>query len=245
MKNLSTTKNKTTLVLLPGLDGTEVFFGPLLAHLPAEIEPLVIEYPTSGANDYENLLPIVLNKLKNLESFVIMGLSFGGPLALMVASQCSSQVRGVILCGSFVTSPHPRLTFFRFALTTPVIGLIRAIRRIRLFVPGKATSEFRRAKAITWKRTNARELAARSRSALGVDTRSQLRECRTRLMYMVCTQDEVISRTYLNEIMAIAPQIYVAEIEGPHFAIFTNPVQSAACIVDFLKAEEGFQVSNL
>jgi hypothetical protein len=31
-----------TLVLLPGLDGTDVFFQPLLASLPASITPLVV-----------------------------------------------------------------------------------------------------------------------------------------------------------------------------------------------------------
>lgn len=234
MQNLYAKNSNTTLVLLPGLDGTEVFFAPLLTHLPTSIEPLVITYPSSGANDYESLLPIILDKIKHLESFVIMGLSFGGPLALMVASHCSSQVRGVILCASFVTTPRPRLALFRFALSTPLIALTRAIRRLRLLVHGYASSEFRRAKAMTWKRVNSRELAARSRSALSVDVRPQLRECSDRLMYLVCTQDEVISRASLNQILGIAPQIRVSEIEGPHFAIFTNPAQSAACIIDFI-----------
>jgi pimeloyl-[acyl-carrier protein] methyl ester esterase len=234
MQNLYARSSNTTLILLPGLDGTEVFFAPLLNHLPASIEPLVITYPTSGPNDYESLLPLVLDKIKHLESFVIMGLSFGGPLALMVASHCASQVRGVILCASFATSPRPRLAWFRFALSTPVIALTRAIRRFRLLVPGYATNEFRRAKAMTWKRVNARELAARSRSALSVDVRPQLLKCSDRLMYMVCTQDEVISRASLNQILKIAPHTQVAEIEGPHFAIFTNPAQSASCIIDFI-----------
>lgn len=237
MQNLYARNSRTTLVLLPGLDGTEIFFAPLLAHLPTSIEPLVITYPSSGANDYESLLPIVLDKIKHLESFVIMGLSFGGPLALMVAAHCAPQVRGVILCASFVTAPRPRLARFRIFLSTPLIALTRALRRLRLLVPGYASSEFRRAKAITWKRVNARELAARSRSALSVDARPQLRKCSERLMYMVCTQDEVISRASLKQILEIAPQTKVAEIEGPHFAIFTNPSQSAIRIIDFINTK--------
>jgi len=225
---------KTTLVLLPGLDGTEIFFEPLLRHLPSWLEPAVIVYPTSGSNDYKDLLPIVMSEVENLKSFVILGLSFGGPLALMVASQCPSQVSGVILCASFVTPPRPRLAPFRFAVSAPLIALVRAIRRTRLFISGYASTEFRRAKATSWSRVNSRELASRSRSALSVDVRPQLRECRARLMYIVCTRDEVISRASLNEILAIAPQTQVAEVEGPHFALFTNPVQSATSIVNFL-----------
>lgn len=225
---------KTSLVLLPGLDGTGIFFGPLLRHLPAWIDPVVITYPASGANDYKDLLPIVMDEVAPLKSFVILGWSFGGPLALMVASQCPSQVSGVILCGSFVTPPRPGLVPFRFAISAPLIGLIRALRRLRLLIPGYATSELRRAKAITWRRVTASVLASRSRSALSVDARPQLRACSARLMYLASTRDEVVSRASLNEVLAIAPQTQVAEVEGPHFALFTNPVQSAACIVKFL-----------
>jgi pimeloyl-ACP methyl ester carboxylesterase len=228
---------KTTLVLLPGLDGTEVFFGPLLRQLPSWIEPVIITYPTSGNNDYKQLLTIVMSQVANLKSFVILGLSFGGPLALMVSAECPSQVSGVILCATFVTPPRPRLAPFRFAVTAPLIAFVRALRRTRLLVAGYASTEFRLAKAITWSRVNSRELASRARSALSVDTRLQLRECRARLMYIVCTRDEVISRASLNEILAIAPHTIVREVEGPHFALFTNPVQSVDCLVSFLQTQ--------
>lgn len=225
---------KTTLVLLPGLDGTEIFFAPLLRNLPVWIDPVVITYPESGNNDYKILLPIVMSEVAALKSFVILGWSFGGPLALMVASHCPSRVSGVILCGSFVTPPRPGLVPFRFAVSAPLIALVRALRRTRLLIPGYATSEFRRAKAITWNRVNSSVLASRSRSVLGVDVRPQLRECRARLMYLVSSRDEVVTRASLNEIIAIAPQTQVSEVDGPHFALFTNPVQSVDCIVNFL-----------
>jgi len=234
LNHLPSVNIKMTLVLLPGLDGTEIFFGPLLRELPAWIDPVVIVYPASGNNDYPDLLPIVMSKVATLKSCVILGWSFGGPLALMAASRCPSQVSGVILCGSFVTPPRPKLVPFRFFVSAPLIALVRALRRARLLIPGYATTEFRTAKALTWKRVNSRELASRSRAALSVDVSPQLSECRARLMYLASTRDEVISRASLDEILAISPQIQVAEVEGPHFALFTNPVQSAACIVNFL-----------
>lgn len=39
-----------TLILLPGLDGTDVFFRPLLAALPQWISPIVVQYPPAGVN---------------------------------------------------------------------------------------------------------------------------------------------------------------------------------------------------
>lgn len=225
-----------TLVLLPGLDGTEIFFAPLLRHLPAWVLPKVIEYPPRGSNDYARLLDIVQAQVTPLGRFALLGWSFGGPLALMVASQRAAQVSAVVLCGTFVTPPKPWLAPFRFALRAPVIATVRALRRARLLLPGYATTELRRAKALTWQRVNARVLAARARAALAVDARPHLRDCRAPLMYLAATRDEVIGRRSRDEILALAPHTRLAEVEGPHLALFTDPARSARHIADFLRA---------
>jgi pimeloyl-ACP methyl ester carboxylesterase len=152
----------------------------------------------------------------------------------MVASQCPSQVLGVILCSTFVTPPLPKLVPFRSAISAPLIAIVRATRRMRLLIPGYATSELHHAKAITWKRVKSRELASRARSALSVDVRAQLRECHAPLIYLASTRDEIISRANLDQVLTVVPQMLVAEIDGPHLALFTNPVQSAEKIKNFL-----------
>jgi pimeloyl-[acyl-carrier protein] methyl ester esterase len=224
----------TTLVLLPGLDGTEIFFGPLLEHLPQWIDPVVVTYPPSGPNGYDDLVPIVLEAVGRLDHFAILGWSFGGPLALMVAARTPSRVSAVLLCNSFVTPPRPALVPFRFAMIAPVVAVIRAVRRLRLLVPGWASAELRKAKRKTWRRVKARVLAKRVRAVLGVDARRLLAECRPRILYLASTRDEVIARASLDEVLAHAPATEVAEIEGPHLALFTNPVQSASRIAEFL-----------
>ena len=226
---------KTTLVLLPGLDGTEFFFGPLRRELPAWIETVNVAYPSSGPNAYEDLIPLVNQVLDSLSDCVLLGWSFGGPLALMVAAQRPLQVSGVILCSSFVTPPLPKLAPFRFAMVPPVIAFVRALRRTRLPIPGFASGALRHAKAMTWRHVNSAALASRARAALAVDARRQLGICRARILYLASTRDETISRASLNEVLMIAPQTEVAEVEGPHLALFTNPAKSAACIVDFLR----------
>ena len=47
------------LVLLPGLDGTGSLFGPLLAHLPEHLVPVVVKYPTDKVLYYEQLFPYI------------------------------------------------------------------------------------------------------------------------------------------------------------------------------------------
>jgi pimeloyl-ACP methyl ester carboxylesterase len=158
-----------TLILLPGLDGTEVFFQPLIATLPAWVRPVVVTYPTAGANGYTDLLPLVEAAVAGVDNFYILGWSFSGPLALMLAVKELQRTRGVILSASFVCPPLPFLPSVRFAIGTPLVTLIRLARRTPGLVPGRWSERHKRDKAATWERVPARVLAARARAILTVD----------------------------------------------------------------------------
>jgi len=235
-QQVSTGGERTKLVLLPGLDGTEIFFGPLLDALPSWIDPLVVTYPATGPNAYDDLIPIVIRAVNALERFAILGWSFGGPLALMLAAQRPSRVSGIILCNSFVTPPNPGLVRYRALFTTPVIAAIRAIRRTRYVIPGFAPSALRRAKLMTWRQVNARTLGIRARAVLDLDARELLTGCSAPILYISSTRDEVIPRASMDQVLTIAPGTKVVEIVGAHLAMFTNPNVSAARIAEFLRA---------
>ena len=95
------------LILLPGLDGTGELFAPLVAHLGADIETRVVAYPPDGSQRYTDLLEYVRASLPVDEPFVLLGWSFSGPLALMIAAEHPENFRGVILCASFQSNPRP------------------------------------------------------------------------------------------------------------------------------------------
>src|SRR5262245_38426725 len=90
----ATSSVSATLVLLPGLDGTDVFLRPLVAALSPAIQPLVVTYPTSGAEDYGDALGIVRRATAGLSEFYVLGLSFSGPLAVMFAAEEPERVKG-------------------------------------------------------------------------------------------------------------------------------------------------------
>ncbi len=91
------------VVLLPGLDGTEVLFRPLLGELRNEAQ--VVEYPRAQPSSYSDLLPRVLDALPADEEYLLLGWSFSGPLALQAALTSPPGLRGVVLCASFVRKP--------------------------------------------------------------------------------------------------------------------------------------------
>jgi pimeloyl-ACP methyl ester carboxylesterase len=101
-------------------------------------------------------------------------------------------------------------------------------------IPGFASDELRRAKVELWNRVRAKVLAARSRAVLGVDVRSQLKDLTAPLMYLGFKSDDVVPRRCLEEVVSIAPQTHVAEVEGGHLGLFTHPRPSAKFIADFL-----------
>jgi hypothetical protein len=53
-------------------------------------------------------------------------------------------------------------------------------------------------------------------------------------MYLASTHDKVVRKTSRDEVLAIAPQTKVCEVEGPHLALFTNPQAAVECIAKFL-----------
>jgi len=119
-----------TLVLLPGLDGTEIFLQPLLGALPDGVRPLVVTYPLAGPNRYADLLAVVREAVAGIGEFHVLGWSFSGPLALMLANAEPQRVRSVILSASFVRPPRPELAMLRFALREPVIWLWREVMKV-------------------------------------------------------------------------------------------------------------------
>ena len=74
------------LLLLPGMDGTGRLFGPLAKALAPTIKPVAVSYPTDQPLGYNELLALIETSLPS-DPFVVVGESFSGPLALMLAAR--------------------------------------------------------------------------------------------------------------------------------------------------------------
>jgi len=227
---------ETTLVLLPGLDGTEIFFRPLLAALPTWVKPVVVTYPTAGPNDYSALLAVVQGALDDCgcKQFYVLGWSFSGPLALRLAAKYTTRIQGVILCASFVRPPLRVLSWFRFAAISPIVHLVRLARRTHVLLSKGATDPFCRDKAATWARVPTRILAARARVILALDARKDLRECSRPVLYLAGSRDRVVPSKNVEEVISESRTAKVVTIDGPHLALYTNPGAAARAIVGFM-----------
>ena len=229
---------------MPGLDGTEIFFRPLLATLPKWVQPVVVTYPTSGANHYSDLLTVVQAAVEDSREFYVLGWSFSGPLALMLIAREQSKVRGVILCSSFIRSPLPGLSWLRFAINSPVVHLVRLIRRATVSLSSYSTEILRRDKAATLARVPSYILAARVREILTLDARDHLRGCPRPVLYVAGSSDKVVPRRNAEEVVRELPSTKVVTIHGPHLALYTNPIAAVHAIVGFMRESSNVHSSR-
>lgn len=224
------------LVLLPGLDGTDVFLQPLLAALPASVRPVVITYPKAGGQGYPELLALVRREVAGLGEFYVLGWSFGGPLALMLAEAEPERVRGVILSATFVRAPHAWMPRGRWALVGPVVWSWRAMRRLPLWLFHPRSDALRQAKTQTWRLLAAGLLARRLRTIAGVDARGALRRCRGPVLYLAASDDRIVPPHCFEEIARERPSVTLKTIPGRHLAMYADPQPAAQAILEFVVA---------
>jgi pimeloyl-ACP methyl ester carboxylesterase len=227
------------LLLLPGMDGTGLLFAPLLPFLPPSVTTTVVAYPPDRAYGYTELLPHVKAAIPSGREFLVLGESFSGPLALLLAAGKPAGLRGIILCASFARSPLPSIVRWFQGLIRS--WLFQAVPRwmVRRVLLGRFATPFIEQMvhcAIAVVRPAV--LAARVRAILEVDVGAQLRVCSTPILYLAATEDRLVSQRSLAYIRRVQPRVEVVNFVGPHLLLQTVPEQPARVIEKFAAACE-------
>jgi pimeloyl-[acyl-carrier protein] methyl ester esterase len=218
---------RRTLVLLPGMDGSEALFQPLVQAAPPDVALVTTRYPPGGANSYAELLPRVEAILPRDRPYFLLGWSFSGPLVLMAAARRPPGLRGVVLASSFVHRPAPYVPGWARHLARPLLfRLYPAFSQVKALLGRDTTPELRRLLARAHAEAGAEALACRVRAALTVDARAALAACPVPVLYLRAGRDRVVPASRADEIRRLLPSVEIAELEGPHLALATNP---AAC----------------
>jgi len=229
-----------TLVLLPGLDGSDKLFGPLQAAAPAGVDTVAVGYPPGPDNGYDELLPLVRAQLPAGRPFYLLGWSFSGPLALLAAAARPPGLRGVALAASFVKRPVPYLPRWARYLARPALfRFYPAASRTKALLGGYGTSEVRRLLAQAHQVAGAEALACRARAAVSVDATHALAACPVPVLYLRGRQDGVIAASRADEMRRLLPSLEIADIDGPHLALVTNPVGAWDALSRFMDRVDG------
>jgi pimeloyl-ACP methyl ester carboxylesterase len=222
------------VVLLPGMDGTGIFFEDFAAASPPEFKPVIVAYPDDPSLGYAGLEPLVRAALPKNEPYLLLGESFSGPIAISIAASNPPGLLGLILCVTFARSPHPLLPLLTAILKPlPAWRLPRFIQQPNLF--GKFNSPYHRARLRQVRnRVSQKTLKARLEAVASVDVTEKLRRVLVPILDLRGKRDRVVSRASRDYIRKIHPGIAVAELDAPHLLLQTVPQAAKAAIKEFV-----------
>ena len=228
------TSQKTSLIMLPGLDGTGMVFEPLLAQLPQTIEPIVVRYPVDRAMSFQEHVDYARSRLPTDRPCVLLAESFSGPVGLQLLADPPENLRGVILVATFARYPSPFLLDLGRFLPQ---GLLRKMFSTTLFsrlfclgsAPAEAITLFRRALQSVSLSVLSRRLQILAELPPPPDMTFS-RPC----LYIQASHDRLVPSRAVGELQRYLPQLQVERISGPHIVLLAQPAIGARLIGDFI-----------
>lgn len=230
--HMDTPHGMTTLVLLPGMDGTGELFQPLLQALNPSLAVKVVRYPTHELLGYAELEAIVRAALP-AGPYILLGESFSGPIAILIAASDSERLVGVILCCSFAASPRQLAAVAAPALSLPLP--LPPVFAVAAALAGKSSNGLIRGmlrRALS--QVAPRVLRHRLATALKVNFTEKLAQIKVPFLYMQATQDWLVPPSAAQAIRSVLPKAQVIQVVGPHLLLQVNPVDSMRAIESFV-----------
>lgn len=226
----------TTLVLLPGLDGTGLLFKPLLQHLPASWRAVVVTYPPDAGAGYDELARFAAQAIPDGESVVLLGESFSGPIAIKLAAALGQRAQALVLSCTFASNPRPGL-----ALLSGLVGRLPAPARapaflaVRVLLGSRSSRGVRQLLQQALALLPAAVLHARLRMVMAVDVRWELAALKTPVLYLQGSEDRVVPDEAGRNIKRLQPRTALHRLVGPHGLLQTEPKACVAVMTSFLE----------
>ena len=222
-----------TLVLLPGMDGTGTLYESFIAALGPSYNVKVVQYPVAEPLGYTELEAIARAALPSEGPFIILGESFSGPIAVSLAARCSPQLKGLILCCTFVKNPRPICSRFKsFADMLPVAIIPKAM--LNFFLLGSfANDALRSALSRAVAQVSPSAFRARLKAVLSVNVSKQYLALMVPVLYLRASRDRVVPRSSSELVLLLNPRSKVVEIAAPHFLLQSAPAKAALAVRTF------------
>jgi pimeloyl-[acyl-carrier protein] methyl ester esterase len=220
------------VVLLPGMHGTGELFSHFVLLKPLDFDATIVALPQKPLS-YSDLERLIEPRIPGGVPFVLLGESFSGPLAIRLAAKRPPNLRGLILCNSFVSPPRaacwkllPWRGIFHFPLSNAVVR--------RYLAGGNASDGLIAEIRETISHVSPQVLASRVRTVLTSNSVEALRACEVPILYLRGTADRLVPDSAFRTIVAIVPSAKRCDIPGPHMVIQVNPREVWQAITEFV-----------
>ncbi|OPY00409.1 MAG: Alpha/beta hydrolase family protein [Syntrophorhabdus sp. PtaB.Bin047] len=223
------------LVLMPGLDGTGMFFGPLTRALPPDVPRTVITYPDDKNFSLKDHADFVAARLTG-EDTILVAESFSGLVALILLHARPASVKGVIFSAAFAEPLHPLL--IRTVASIP--GAASLARRLPagllnvLFFHSYADEALEELLRQSLQRTGPAGLRRRARLiAEGYPFPDDLFPLPC--LYLQAAQDRVVPARAADWFRSRFASFELVTLDAPHCLLQTRPAESAEAIMAFAR----------
>ena len=212
-------------------------------YLKDHCELCLVELPVSVVHNdqsYEILCDYIEHRYLNLlasKTCWVLGESFSGPIAVLLAKRHPQKIVGVILAASFITCPHAlakKLKKLLFALLPVRFG---RERMGAFFLIGRDV--FR--KSSVFKKEIIQALSSAPTPTL-IERFSTAMECDLRpvfplvqpVLYLQAKRDWIVLSNALKTIQAQQPDLKHVTLDAPHLILQIKPQESALAIQQFI-----------
>lgn len=223
------------LVMLPGMDGTGEQFQEFLQYLDPEIEHMVVSYPRDQQLSYQQLGSLVRNRLPKERSFIMLGESFSGPIAIHLASETPSHLAGLILCASFGRNPQPLLKHFYACIDVVSPRLIPRFILERVMFGGHGNSQQKQSFFDSLFSVDPAVIQHRCKEVLRLDYIDKLTSIETPVLYLQGEHDYLVTRRYGNELQQHIRNCKVQTFPTAHMLLQSEPQRAARAISQFVR----------
>jgi pimeloyl-[acyl-carrier protein] methyl ester esterase len=165
---------------------------------------------------------------------VLVGESFSGPVAVSIAAARPPGLRGLVLVGSFVTSPRRVLSWL--SGVTPVLpthgpGWTRDFLLLGRYATPELRAIVRR--AMTGLTPNA--VRGRIQQIARVNVVQELSSIDVPILYLRAEEDRLVPKACADGIARLARRVIIAEVRAPHMMLQCAPADCARLIVEFVR----------
>lgn len=229
------TAGRTGLVLMPGIDGTGIFFEPLVNSLPEDIPVSVITYPPGVVLSLEEHARFVAERFP-ADGVVIVAESFSGLVGLALLHLGPEAVKGAVFSAAFAGPLHRHLIH----LLSCVPGMESLVTKLPVsllehFLFGPFSSNELRALLVRGlSEIDGKGLRQRARlTASGYPNpdESFLTPC----LYLEAARDRVVPPQAASWFAGHFPHFVHERFDAPHCLLQTKPVECSAKIMEFIE----------
>ena len=218
---MTDSQTRPLCILLPGTDGTGAFFDGLRRVL-AGYDVRVVSYPQYGDQAYESLGRLILPTLPRDRDYVLIGESFGGPLAIWLAVHAAHKPVKMVLAATFAASPFGALG----RLAVPLLGIGQVLPlwtwQIDLILFNNNHRQIAETVHETVKPIRRSVLMDRVRAVLTCDMRGWLSQVAVPVLCLHAAEDRLLPR-WLPRGFDNLPDGTVVDLDLPHMMFQSDP----------------------